>query len=241
MLEYARSTSEDSRESLIMNHLPQVRWIASSICERLPSDVMHEDLVSAGILGLIAAVDNYDPAHNTTLRTYAEYRIRGAILDSLRGLDGVPPHRRKQSRQIQAAILAAEQRLGRTPLEDEIASQLGLSLEDYREALLSVRGVTLGTLESIEKDRSLLHYLAGDEESPGSLLERAELQKLLADAIRRMSAVERKVIHLYFMEELTLSEIGKVLSLHTSRISQLKSQAILRLRAYVSKRWPGGG
>src|SRR3954452_15290276 len=103
-------TAED-RERLILEHLPQVRWIAASVHDRLPATVLREDLVSAGIIGLIAAVDNFDPARNTSLRTYAEHRIRGAILDSIRGLDGIPSHQRKRAKEVQAAIETAEQKL----------------------------------------------------------------------------------------------------------------------------------
>ena len=121
-------TVED-RERLILEHLPQVRWIAANVHEKLPSGILQEDLVSAGIIGLIAAIDNFDPSRNTSLRTYAEYRIRGAILDSMRGLDGIPSHHRKRAKEVQAAIESAEQRLGRPASEEEIADELGMNLE----------------------------------------------------------------------------------------------------------------
>ncbi len=230
------------RERLILEHLPQVRLIARRIHERLPESVNLDDLVSTGTLGLIAAIDRFDSSHNVKLKTYAEYKIRGAILDSLRGLDWAPRQQRKRSKQIEAAISVAEQRLHRAPSEDEIALQLDVTLEEYHEWLVDIRGVNLGSLEVShpeEEGRNLLEYVSDDEENwPSRLLERSELQKLLAGAIEKMPSTERTVISLYYHEELTLREISKIVKLHESRVSQLKSQAILRLRSYLEKRWP---
>jgi RNA polymerase sigma factor for flagellar operon FliA len=234
--------SAEERERLILEHLPQVRLIARRIHERLPDSVNLEDLISTGIVGLISAIDRFDAAHNVKLKTYAEYKIRGAILDSLRGLDWAPRQQRKRSKRIEAAIASAEQRLKRAPAEDEIAKELGLTLEEYHEWLIDIRGVNLGSLEcaSPEEDgRDLLKYISDDEEHwPSRLLERSELERLLAQAIEKMPQVERTVLSLYYYEEMTLREIAKIVSLHESRISQLKSQAILRLRTYIGKRWP---
>ena len=234
--------SPEEREQLILEHLPQVRLIARRIHERLPESVNLDDLVSTGVIGLISAIDRFDSSHNVKLKTYAEYKIRGAILDSLRGLDWAPRQQRKRSKQIEAAIVAVEQRVQRSPGEDEIAAQLGLSLEEYYGWLVEIRGLNLGSLENAsgdEDNRDLLKFVSDDEESwPSRLLERGELKKLLAEAISKMPDVEKTVLSLYYHEELTLREISKILRLHESRISQLKSQAILRLRAYMEKRWP---
>src|ERR1051325_2865810 len=131
MYSYAASQMirEDERERLILEHLPQVRLIARRIQERLPENISLEDLVSTGVLGLISAIDNFDPGHNVKLKTYAEYKIRGAILDSLRGLDWAPRQKRRKAKQIEAAIATAEQRLQRSPTEDEVARELDISLE----------------------------------------------------------------------------------------------------------------
>ena len=237
--------SAEEREQLILEHLPQVRLIARRIHDRLPESVSLDDLVSTGIVGLIAAIDRFDSSQNVKLKTYAEYKIRGAILDSLRGLDWAPRQQRKRSKQIEAAICRAEQLLHRSPTEDEIAAQLGVTLEEYHEWLIDVRGLNLGSLESATPEddnnngRDLLKYISGDEENwPSRLLERSELQKLLAEAISKMPDVEKTVLSLYYHEELTLREISKIVHLHESRISQLKSQSILRLRSYMEKRWP---
>src|SRR6266436_333917 len=138
----------EERERLIMEHLPQVRLIARRIHERLPESVSLDDLISTGIVGLISAIDRFDASHNVKLKTYAEYKIRGAILDSLRGLDWAPRQQRKRSKQIEAAIAVVEQRLHRAPSEEEIADQLGLSIEEYHEWLVEIRGLNLGSLES---------------------------------------------------------------------------------------------
>src|SRR5580700_69716 len=243
----AAEGATEERERLILEHLPQVRLIARRIRDRLPENVSVEDLVSAGIVGLIAAVDQYDPAHQVKLKTYAEHKIRGAILDALRGLDWAPRQRRKKAKQIEFAISKAEQRLHCIPAEDEIAAEMGLDLEEYHQWLVEVQGLNLGSLEYTSEDgegQGLLEYISDNQDLlPSRLLEKSELEKLLAESIRKMPAMERTVLGLYFTEELTLREIAKVVDLHESRISHLKSQAILRLRAGLQKVWPtqGGG
>lgn len=235
------STAAD-REQMILEHLPQVRLIARRIHERLPESICLDDLVSVGTLGLIAAIDRFDPSLNVKLKTYAEYKIRGAILDSLRGLDWAPRQQRRMAKQIETSISLLEQRLQRAPTEDEISEQLGLSMEEYHNWLVEIRGLNLGSLECAtpdEEGHSLLRYIADDEQQwPSHLLERAELQRLLAQAIQRMPKMERTVLSLYYQKELTLREIAKVVQLHESRVSQLKSQAVLRLRNYLSRYWP---
>src|ERR1700677_1071942 len=169
-----RSHAPEERERLILEHLPQVRLIARRIHERLPESVNLDDLISAGTIGLIAAIDRFDPGHNVKLKTYAEYKIRGAILDSLRSLDWAPRQQRRRSKQVEAAIAAVEQRLHRAPTEDEVACQLEVSLKEYHEWLLDIRGVNLGRLEASAPDdnsRNLLEHISDDQESwPSHLL-----------------------------------------------------------------------
>src|SRR5690348_3585063 len=199
----SEAIGERERERLILEHLPQVRLIARKIQERLPENIALEDLVSIGVIGLIAAIDNFDPAHNVKLKTYAEYKIRGAILDSLRGLDWAPRQKRRKAKRIEAAISAAEQKLQRAPVEEEIAAQLDLSLEEYRDWLVEIRGLNFGNLEYASGDngRDLVQYVADrDDQLPSKLLEKAELEKLLADVIRGMPAMERTVVSLYYQE-----------------------------------------
>jgi RNA polymerase sigma factor FliA len=241
----AETISDAERDRLIIEHLPQVRLIARKIHERLPETVCLDDLLSAGVIGLINAIDNFDPSQNAKLRTYAEYRIRGAILDSLREADWAPRMKRKLARDLQAGLARAEQKLGRSPEEEEIARELNLSVEDYRQKLHEVSTLDIGELEFLRDEHEtpvLLNYLATPEEdSPAVQLERAELERLMASAIDGLPKVEKTILSLYFYEELTLREIGEIMGVHFSRVSQIKSQAILRLRSAIGKRWPGAG
>jgi RNA polymerase sigma factor for flagellar operon FliA len=243
MQAYAASEliGETERERLILEHLPQVRLIARRIQERLPENISLEDLISTGVLGLISAIDNFDPSHNVKLKTYAEYKIRGAILDSLRGLDWAPRQKRRRAKQIEAAIVSAEQRLQRAPAEDEIAAELQIPLEEFHEWLVEIRGLNIASLEytGSEQGKDLLHYIPDESGNlPSAILERSELERLLAEYIQSIPRMEQTVLSLYYQQEMTLREIAEIVHLHESRISQLKSQAILRLRAKLAGQWP---
>jgi RNA polymerase sigma factor FliA len=240
------SFSAEEREHLILKHLPQVRMLAQKIRGRLPDNVCLDDLVSTGVLGLISAIDHFDPSRHVYLKTYAEHRIKGGILDSLRRLDWAPRQQRKHAKQIEAATAVAEQRLQRTPEEQEIAAELNLTVDRYHQWQVDISGLNLGRLESggsgdVERG-DLLRFVSGDpKELPSALLERSELQRVLAQAISAIPAVEKTILSLYYQGELTLREIAKILSLHESRISQLRTQAILRLRVSMAKLWPAAG
>ena len=243
MYAYAMTDEMDERERerLILEHLPQVRLIARRIQERLPENISLEDLISTGVIGLISAIDNFDPSHNVKLKTYAEYKIRGAILDSLRGLDWAPRQKRRRAKQIEAAIASAEQRLQRAPVEEEVAAELGVALEEYHEWLVEIRGLNIASLEYAgnEQGKDLLHYIPDESGAlPSAILEKTELERLLAEHLGTIPAMEQTVLSLYYQEEMTLREIADIVHLHESRISQLKSQAILRLRARMAELWP---
>ena len=230
-----------TRDALILQHLPQVRLIARQLHDRVPEHVSLDDLISAGIIGLISAVDHYDPTQNTQLRTYAEYKIRGAILDTLRGMDWAPRRQRKKAKQIEAAIAALQQKLHRAPGEDEIAKALDLDLEEYQKWLVDTRGIEFDNFEQAEDENGfndpLRHVPDDGENLPSRIFERAELEKLLAQGIESMPELERTVLNLYFIEELGLKEIAAILHSHISRVSVIKSQAILRLRSYIHAHW----
>ena len=230
------------RERLILENLPQVKLIAGRIHAKVPRCVSLEDLISSGIVGLITAIDNFDPAVGVKLKTYAEYKIRGAILDSLRDLDWAPRNKRRKAKLIEAAIIMAEKKHNRTPSEEEIAEELGIPLTEYHGWLVQVKAVNLGQLEQAGSDGEVvdtLRFICDDEGKwPSNLLERAELEKLICTALDRMPRVERTILTLYFYEELMLRQIAEVLKMHETRDSQLKSQAILRLRTYLRVRWP---
>ena len=177
--------------------------------------MLQEDLISAGIIGLIAAIDNFDPSRPQPCARTPSIEFEAPFSNSIRGLDGIPPHHRQRARQVQNAMETVEKRMGRGPEEDEIAQELGISLDDYRQTLLDVRGVYLGSLETVDGEGSLIRYIADREDlTPGHVVEREALHRLLTTAIKNMPQIERKVIGLYYMEELTLAEIGKILDLH---------------------------
>jgi RNA polymerase sigma factor for flagellar operon FliA len=240
--ESAERTAE-AREELILEHLPQVNWIASRIYEKLPPSVELDDLISAGIVGLLAAIDRYDPRRNASLKTYAEYKIRGAILDSIRGLDGIPAHKRKRVKLVQEAIQSAERRLQRSPDEDEIAAELGISLGEYQQWVVELRAVSLGSLEVMDEGEEvgLLKFIAdAGQETPARILERSELERVVAAGMEKIPENERLVLSLYYKEELNLREISAIMDLHITRISQLRAQGVLRLRTYLERKWPSG-
>jgi RNA polymerase sigma factor for flagellar operon FliA len=205
-----------------------------------------DDLISTGILGLIAAVDCFDPSRRVDLTVYAEYKIRGEILDSLRRLDWATRPQRRRAKQIRSAIEAVQQRLHRAPTEQEIATELDIPIDRYREWVVNVRGVNLGRLETVESDHSgedgRHRFLSGDPvELPSALLERSELQRALAAAISGLPEIQQTVLSLHYRDDLRLREISKIVGVHESRISRIKSQAIRRLRACMAKLWPTGG
>ena len=230
----------EERDALILEHLPQVNWIATRIHDRLPPNVELDDLISAGVVGLLAAVDNFDPSRNATLRTYAEFKIRGAILDSIRGIDGIPTHKRKRLKIVQQAIASLERKLQRIPSEEDIAAELNISLAEYQQWTLDLRGVSLGSLQVVDGEEVDLLQLVSDSEdaTPARIFERAELERVVSEGMQRMPENERTVLSLYYKEELNLREIGSIMNLHTTRISQLRAQAILRLRTLMERKWP---
>jgi RNA polymerase sigma factor for flagellar operon FliA len=237
----AETRTTEERDALILQHLPQVNCIAVRIHEKLPAAMELDDLISAGVLGLVAAVDHYDPSHGASLRTYAEYKIRGAILDSIRGLDGIPSHKRKRVKQVQQAIAKVETELKRSASEEEIAAELGINVAEYQQWMVDLRGVSLGSLSVVEEgdEFSLLKFIADDAgESPDRILERSELEQVISRGIDRMPERERLVLSLYYKEELNLREVAEIMGLHLTRVAQLRVQGILRLRALLDHQWP---
>jgi RNA polymerase sigma factor FliA len=232
------------REQLILEHMPQVKLIARRIHDRLPGSISLDDLVSTGTLGLIAAIDRYDPTQGVKLKTYAEYKIRGAILDSLRQMDWAPRQQRKRARLIDAAYKQLEQDLRREPTEEEVAGVLGISLDEYQEWVGDSHRMTVGSLDMTwdEPGSEMVNQLSDSEQHwPSQLLEKSELNRLLVLAVERLPYAERTVLSLYYLEELTLREIASVMEIHESRVSQLKTQGVTRLRAHLERCWPSRG
>jgi RNA polymerase sigma factor for flagellar operon FliA len=229
------------REALVLEHLPQVRLIAGRIHDRLPDYISLDDLISTGVVGLLAAIDNFDASRSVQLKTYAEHRIHGAIMDSLRDMYWGTRETRKRSKNIEAAIHRTKQVFGREPAEEEIAADLGVPVEDYRSWLLEIKSVEIHRLDSVAADGesyNLLNVISDDEADwPSHVVERKELERIIALAIDRMPKNERVVLSLYYYEELTLREIAEVMGMHLSRIGQLRVQAILRLRSHLERVW----
>lgn len=236
-----RSAAEelDGRNEVILHELPQVRYIAARIHERLPKHVPLEDLVSAGVIGLIDAHRKFDPGKDVQFKSFAKYRIRGAILDSLRELDwGSRPLRRK-SREIEEAINRLEMRLGRTPLETEIAAELGLQIEQFHKLNTTLDGLGLvGQQVSTARDPAELFDIVesapSPDEDPFQQCLRNQMSGQLAEAIGRLPEREQTLLSLYYNEELTMEEVAQVLSIAESRVCQLHALALAKLRAALS-------
>jgi RNA polymerase sigma factor for flagellar operon FliA len=232
------------RDELIIAHLPRVHWVAARMYEKLYWLVNFDDLVSVGVIGLIAAVDRYDPSYGVQLHTYAEHKIRGAILDSIRTSDGVAARQRKAAKRIRKTLAAIEQRLCRPAEEEEAAAELGLSLEEYRAAAEKTRPIRLKSLDSPGKvaDGSVRladTIAAGEHSQPSWDFERAELEELIQAGITSLPEIQRTVIREYFFRGQPLRVIAETLGVHLTRVSQVKIQAVERLRAYVLERWSG--
>ncbi len=226
------------RDRLLLEHLPSVRYIAHRIHERLPQHVELDDLISAGVVGLIDAFNKFDHTKQVQFKSYAQFRIRGAILDSLRMLDWSPRELRRKGRAVQDAIQALTRTLRRTPNEAEIARELKLGLNEYQLLLGQLKGLEIGSLNLEHNDDSgddQLAYIAGSpEDDPLFLCLKGEMRQRLIDAIEDLPEKERMVLTLYYYEELTMKEIGLTLGVVESRVSQIHSAAVVRLRDSLS-------
>ena len=224
------------REKLVEEMLVQVKYIARRIHERLPQHVPFDDLVQAGMVGLLDAAQKFDPTKNAQLKTYAKFRIRGAILDSLRDCDWGPRDLRRQARQVEEVQTKLRNLFGRAPTEEEIAKELGLDLAEYYELLGTLHGMTLGSLEdSTDHEDShdeLCTYIPyAPEQDPFFLCASSEMKDILQKALGDLPKKEKEVLILYYYEELTLREVGEILGVVESRVSQLRSAALTRLRS----------
>ncbi|MHB1023751.1 MAG: sigma-70 family RNA polymerase sigma factor [Acidobacteriaceae bacterium] len=226
------------RQQLLLEHLPTVRYIARRIHERLPQHVEMDDLISAGVLGLLDACSKFDLKKNVQFKSYAQFRIRGAILDSLRTLDWSPRELRRKGRAVEEAMRALTVRLSRSPSEPEIAAEMGLDLNRYQQLLGELKGLEIGSLhlERTEDsgDEELAYIPNSPEEDPLFRCLQGEMKQRLADAIEELPERERLVLTLYYYEELTMKEIGLAMGVVESRISQIHSSAVLRLRVALA-------
>jgi RNA polymerase sigma factor for flagellar operon FliA len=223
------------QERVLLEHLPIVRFLARRIHERLPQHVDIEDLVSAGVVGLMDAFTKFDPAKKVQFRSYAQFRIRGAILDSLRTLDWSPRELRRKGRAVEEAIRVLTARLGHAPNEGEVAEEMTLSLDEYQQLLGDLKGLEIGTLNMERNEDSgeeELAYVPGrPEEDPLFRCLRGELEERLAEAIQNLPDRERLVMSLYYYEEMTMREIGLAMGVVESRVSQVHASAVVHLRS----------
>lgn len=220
------------REALVLGTIPLVGRVARSLLGRLPAQVELGDLTQAGVLGLLDAAQKFDSCRGVRFTTYAELRIRGAILDSLRGLDWVPRSVRRERRELEAAQRLLESSLGRTPSETEIASQLGCTLTELRKRRERARAAELASEGGDFLDPVVPLLADPAAADPHEVLERLELESIVAAAVEELPERERLVVTLYYYEELTMKEVGQVLGVNESRVSQIHSKAIATLRAH---------
>lgn len=237
---YHRSSEEVDRklrDQLIMDYAPLIKYVAQRIAARLPSNIEIDDLVSAGVIGLMDAIDKYDPSRENKFKTYAEFRIRGAILDELRSQDWVPRSVRDKAKKIERMYSEMEQKLGRPVSDSELSSALGLELDDYYEMVAKVKAITMLSVDELSvpqqtERRSLLETLEGlGTKNPFFLLKDKNMRAVLVENIDKLPEKQKLVLSLYYYEELNLKEIGRILDVTESRVSQLHTQAVEKLRS----------
>jgi RNA polymerase sigma factor for flagellar operon FliA len=238
---YRKNRDPEIRELFIRQYAPLVKYVAGKVAIGMPANVEFDDLVGYGVFGLMDAIDKFDPEKNVKFKTYAVTRIRGAIFDELRSIDWVPRSVRQKTREVEETIGALEAQLGRTASDQEIANALGMNEDEYRKTIMKISGTSILSLNDV--------WFSGDEndkisigdsiESPSSLnpdviVEKEEIRRVIVEAIQELPDKEQKILVLYYYEELTLKEIGQVLEVTESRVSQLHTKAILRLRAKLT-------
>jgi RNA polymerase sigma factor FliA len=240
-LEFRRTNDKALRDRLILTYAPLVKYVAGRLGSGLPAHVDEGDLVSYGLLGLIGAIERYDPARDIKFETYAISRIKGAIIDELRALDWVPRSVHSRAREIERAIAELEAKLGTAPTDEQIAGKIGISVDELEESLTDISRSSIAALDELwsvsgEGDQVSLMDTIEDTQGirPQEALDETEMREALADAIARLPEREKLVVTLYYYEELTLREIGEVLGVTESRVSQLHTKAILRLKARLS-------
>ena len=239
-VEAYRNVDDYDKEDLIRSYLPLVKKVVHRLSGRLPKDVDIKEMINSGIIGLVDALEKYDPKHETNFSTYAQFRIRGAILDSFRSQDWLPRSLRYKSHQIEQAYHRREQKLGRPASDEEVAEELGMSVDDLQKLLGEVGSIVMLSFEELgfghgEERFQAEEWLASKSHDPLHKLLSGEKVELIARALDRLPEKERLVISLYFYEELNLKEIGEILGVTESRASQIRSRALIRLKNYLRK------
>ena len=233
----AQAARLETRDELVMQNVALVKSLAQRLAQRLPSQVQVEDLVSAGVLGLIEAAGRYKSSLGVPFQAFARRRIHGAMLDALRDLDWAPRSLRRLRRDVDSAVASERARLGREPEEQEIASALGMTVAQYERALEQLRTLELAAARELDAPTAdgtpLLEFCVDPGESAVQTIERQELRAHLAKAIGNLPERERQILALYYEEELTLAEIGEVIGVCESRVCQLRGLAVTRLRTLL--------
>lgn len=239
--EYKKAKDPAIREFFIKQYAPLVKYVAGKVAVGMPSNVEFDDLVGFGVFGLLDAIDKFDPDKNVKFKTYAVTRIRGSIFDELRSIDWVPRSVRQKTREIEDVIVRLESKLGRTASDTEIAGSLGVSENDFHQTLFKISGTSIMSLNDVwySGDDAERISIGDSIESPSSLnpdviVEREEIKRVIVEAINELPEKEKMVLVLYYYEDLTLKEIGQVLNVTESRVSQLHTKANLRLRAKLT-------
>ena len=235
--QYRKNRDPAIREAFIKQYAPLVKYVAGKVAVGMPNNVEFDDLVGYGVFGLIDAIDKYDPDKNVKFKTYAVTRIRGAIFDELRLIDFVPRSVRQKTREIEATISSLEAQLGRTASDQEIAGAMGIDEGEYMKVIQKISGTSIISLNDLwySGDDNDKVSIGDSIESPSSLnpeviAERDEIRRVIVEAINELPDKEKKILVLYYFEDLTLREIGQVLDVTESRVSQLHTKAIMRLR-----------
>ncbi|MBP6217444.1 MAG: FliA/WhiG family RNA polymerase sigma factor [Oligoflexales bacterium] len=232
-----QSVDSKLRDQLIMDYAPLIRFVAQRISVRLPSNIDIDDLISAGVIGLMDAIEKYDPSRDNKFKTYAEFRIRGAILDELRSQDWVPRSVRDKAKKIERTYAELEQKLGRAVTDTELSESLGLPLDEYYSMVSNVKSISLLSIDELTSHnqydkRSLLESLESvNTKNPFAHLKSKNIRNLLMSSIDLLPEKQKLVLSLYYYEELNLKEIGKILDVTESRVSQLHTQAVEKLRS----------
>ena len=227
----------ENREEVIKRYSPMIKYVANRIAMRLPPHIEVDDLISVGVLGLMDAISKYDSSRGAKFKTYAEFRVRGAILDELRAMDWVPRSIRQKASNVDKVVQGLQARLGRAPEDEEVAKEMGLSLDQFHDTLNETKSIPIFSLEDLGiakesgEQQSLLDCLAGKADAdPQTQIRLIELKEIIAKAIDALPEKERLMVSLYYYEELTMKEIGAVLEITESRVSQIHSKAVYRLR-----------
>lgn len=239
---FIKTDDQTIRDYFVVKYAPLVKYVAGKVSMGMPQNIEFDDLVSYGVFGLIDAIGKFDPARGIKFKTYAMTRIRGAIFDELRSIDWIPRSIRQKAKQIEQVISDLENKLGRTVEDEEIAKEMGINNSEFQSLMNKLSGTSMLSLNDIwylgddSDELSILETLeAPSSMNPDVLIEKEEIRDYIIDAIKKLPDKEKKVIVLYYYEDLTLKEIGEVLEVTESRVSQLHTKAIMRLRGRLGR------